>query len=73
VINEIQSSVTAFHYDRKSGAFQELQTVSTLPKDFNGRNSTAEVEVDRNGRFLYGSNRGQDSIACLRSTRQRGR
>jgi 6-phosphogluconolactonase len=65
VINEIQSSVTAFHYDRKRGAFHEMQTVSTLPKDFSGRNSTAEVEVDRNGRFLYGSNRGQDSIAVF--------
>jgi 6-phosphogluconolactonase len=65
VINEIQSSVTAFRYDRKRGAFDELQTESTLPKDFNGRNSTAEVEVDRKGRFLYGSNRGQDSIAVF--------
>jgi 6-phosphogluconolactonase len=65
VINEIQSTVTAFHYDRAHGAFHELQTVSTLPKDFKGRNSTAELAVDRNGKFLYGSNRGHDSIAVF--------
>jgi 6-phosphogluconolactonase len=65
VINEIQSTVTAFHYDRKRGAFHELQTVSTLPQDSKARNSTAEVEVGRSGRFLYGSNRGDDSIAVF--------
>jgi 6-phosphogluconolactonase len=72
VINEIQSSVTAFHYDRARGAFHELQTVSTLPKDFSGRNSTAEVEVDRNGKFLYGSNRGQDTIAVFAIDSRKG-
>ena len=65
VINEIQSTVTAFHYDRAHGAFHELQTISTLPKDFKGRSSTAELAVDRNGKFLYGSNRGHDSIAVF--------
>ncbi len=65
VINEIQSTVTAFSYDRGRGAFQELQTVSTLPKDFSGQNSTAEIAVDRKGKFLYGSNRGHNSIAVF--------
>ena len=65
VINEIQSTVTAFHYDSKRGAFHELQTVSTLPQDSKSRNSTAELVVDRSGRFLYGSNRGDDSIAVF--------
>ena len=65
VINEIQSSVTAFSYDRGHGALHELQTVSTLPQDFSGQNSTAEIAVDRKGKFLYGSNRGHNSIAVF--------
>jgi len=64
-INEIQSTVTAFSYDAERGVLRELQTISTLPKDFQGENSTAEVRVHPNGRFLYGSNRGHDSIAVF--------
>jgi len=64
-INEMGSSVTAFAYTRARGSLAELQTVSTLPKDFTGNNSTAEIEVHPSGRFLYGSNRGHDSIAVF--------
>jgi 6-phosphogluconolactonase len=65
VINEMQSTVTALAYDAANGAFQELQTISTLPEDFKEENSTAEVQVHPNGRFLYGSNRGHNSIAVF--------
>jgi 6-phosphogluconolactonase len=65
VINEMGSTVTAFSYDAASGVLRELQTVSTLPKGFAGENTTAEVEVHPAGRFLYGSNRGHDSIAVF--------
>ncbi len=65
VINEMQSTVTAFGYDPASGALHSLQTVSTLPKDFSGRNEDAEVEVHPSGKFLYASNRGHDSIAVF--------
>ena len=65
VINELLSTVTAFSYDAKKGAFTELQTVSTLLEDFSGNSTTAEVLVDAAGRFLYGSNRGHDSIAVF--------
>jgi 6-phosphogluconolactonase len=65
VINEIQSTVTAFSYDAKAGVLKEIQTVSTLPAGFSGNNSTAEVQVHPSGRFLYGSNRGHDSIAVF--------
>ena len=65
VINEMLSTVTAFAYDPARGRLKELQTISTLPKDFSGRNTAAEVAVDRTGRFLYGSNRGHDSIALF--------
>jgi 3-carboxymuconate cyclase len=64
-INEIKSTVTAFRYDRAHGTLQPMQTVSTLPADFTGQNSTAEIAVDRQGKFLYGSNRGHNSIAVF--------
>ena len=57
VICEMGNSVTAFSYDAAKGVFKELQTETTLPKDFKGDSSTAEIEVHPNGRFLYGSNR----------------
>ena len=65
VISEMQSTVTAFSYDASKGALQSLQTISTLPKDFKGESSTAEIEVHPSGKFLYGSNRGNDSIAVF--------
>ena len=65
VINEMQSTVTAFDYDKAKGSLKEIATVSTLPKDFSANNSTAEVLVHPNGKFLYGSNRGHDSIAVF--------
>lgn len=65
VINELNSTVTAFQYDAKAGKLTELQTLSTLPSDFTGNNSTAEVQVHPSGKFLYGSNRGHDSIAIF--------
>jgi 6-phosphogluconolactonase len=65
VINEIASTVTAFAYDPERGALSEIQTMSTLPADFHGNNSTAEVQVHPSGKFLYGSNRGHNSIAVF--------
>jgi len=65
VINEMGSSVTAFSYDPARGVLSEFQTVSTLPKDFKGQNDCAEVQVHPSGKFLYGSNRGHDSIAVF--------
>jgi 6-phosphogluconolactonase len=65
VINELQSTVSAFAYRTVRGALEELQTISTLPKDFSGENTTAEVQVHPAGKFLYGSNRGHDSIVVF--------
>ena len=65
VINELASTVTAFEYDAAKGVLKEIQSLSTLPKGFEGENSTAEVQVHPSGRFLYGSNRGHDSIAVF--------
>jgi 6-phosphogluconolactonase len=65
VVNELQSSITAFSYDPTRGALQPLKTVSTLPKGFSGSNDTAEIRVHPSGKFLFASNRGHDSIAVF--------
>jgi 6-phosphogluconolactonase len=66
VINELLQTVTAFRYAPKTGKLTAVDTVSTLPdaKPVPG-NSTAEVRVHPNGKFVYGSNRGHDSIAVF--------
>jgi len=65
VISELNSTITALNYDGAHGVLKEAQTVSTLPSDFSGKNSCAEIEVAPGGKFLYGSNRGHDSIAVF--------
>ncbi len=66
VINELASTLTVFGYDARRGVLNTLQTVSTLPADYTGKNnSTAEVQVHPSGNFVYGSNRGHDSIAVF--------
>ena len=67
LINEIQSSITSFAYDARRGALRELQTVSTLPQGFSGQNNDAEIAVHPSGHFVYGSNRGHDSIAVFKA------
>jgi 6-phosphogluconolactonase len=66
VINELDCTVTAFAYDSVSGALKVIQTITTLPNGFNGSNACAEVRVHPSGKFLYGSNRGHDSIVVYR-------
>lgn len=65
VINELDSTITAFSYESARGHLQHIQTVSTLPSDFGGENFCAEIEVAPGGRFVYGSNRGHDSIVVF--------
>jgi 6-phosphogluconolactonase len=62
VINELDSTMTAFRYDADSGSLQEIQTLSTLPEGVTGSSTCAEVQISPSGKFLYGSNRGHDSI-----------
>ena len=64
VLNELASSITAFRY--QDGRLDERQTVSTLPDDFKGVTSGAEIAVHPTGKYLYASNRGHDSIALFR-------
>ncbi len=65
VITEMGRSVTVFSNDAASGRLERLQTLTTLPKDFTGRNDDAEIEVSPSGKFLYASNRGHESIAVF--------
>lgn len=60
VVNELQSTLTTFAYS--SGSLKVLQTVSTLPPEFKGTNSASTLQVHPNGKYLYASNRGADSI-----------
>jgi 6-phosphogluconolactonase len=62
---EMGSSVAVFSYDPAKGSLTPVQTISNLPSDFKGVNNSAEIEVDRSGRFLYASNRGNDSITVF--------
>ena len=71
VINELHSSVTAFSYKSPSGELTEIQTIPTLSQPVEG-NSTAEVQIHPSGKFLYGSNRGHNSIAMFRVDPDKG-
>lgn len=62
VINELNATVTVFEFDEDKGNLTEVQTIPTLPEDYTGGNSCADIHVSSDGRFLYGSNRGHDSI-----------
>jgi 6-phosphogluconolactonase len=66
LINELDSTLTAFRYDADQGRLDTVQTLSTLPPDFEGENTCADLHLSPSGRFLYGSNRGHDSIAAFR-------
>jgi 6-phosphogluconolactonase len=65
VVSELTSTATSFAYDAKKGTLKEIGTVSTLPPGFSGRNDVAEAAVYPNGKFLYVSNRGNESLAIL--------
>ena len=72
VISEMGHTVTVFSNDAASGRLQLLQTVTTLPKDFTGRNDDAEIRVHPSGKFVYASNRGDDSIAIYAIDQSKG-
>jgi 6-phosphogluconolactonase len=72
VNNEMLSSLTSLRYDPDLGRLSILDTQSTLPKEFLGRNSTAETQVHPNGNFVYVSNRGHDSVAIFRVDQKTG-
>jgi 6-phosphogluconolactonase len=72
VVAEIGHTVTVFSNDAANGKLQTLQTITTLPKDFKGRNDDAEIQMHPSGKFLYASNRGDDSIAIYAIDESKG-
>jgi 6-phosphogluconolactonase len=72
-ICEMGSSVVAFSYDRESGALTPIQTISTLPAGFSGEDDSAEIQIDKSGRFLYASNRGQNTITEFQKDKSTGK
>ncbi|WP_134685698.1 lactonase family protein [Brevibacillus migulae] len=73
VINELDSTITAYTFSREAGMLHAIQTISTLPDGWEGRNDCADIHLSPCGRFLYGSNRGHDSIAVYRIDDATGR
>lgn len=65
LLNEVKPSVTVFAYDKNAGSLNEVTTVPALPPGFSGEDSGAELVLGRSGRFLYASNRGEDSIVVF--------
>lgn len=63
--NEQGSGVTTYSVDTSQGILSPLQTVSTLPTDFTGRNTCSQIQITPSGQFLYAPNRGHNSIACF--------
>ncbi len=62
VVCEMGSAVVAFSYNHETGALTPIQTISTLPAGYSGQSAAAEIHIDKTGRFLYVSNRGQNTI-----------
>ena len=65
VLDELASSITVFDYDSARGAFIWKDTIPTLPDNFTGSNTTAEIRVHPSGRFLYNTNRGHNSVTMF--------
>lgn len=73
VINELTNSVSVAEFDAETGTLKPIQEIATLPDGFSGHNTTAEIEVHPNGEFVYGSNRGHDSIVVYKRDPKTGK
>lgn len=72
VINELGGTITAYACDPATGRLTPEQTVATLPADFHGQNTCAEIQLHPNGGYIYGSNRGHDSLVVFRRDPESG-
>ena len=73
VINELTNTVSVAEFDAETGALKPIQEINTLPDGFSEPNTTAEIEVHPNGDFVYGSNRGHDSIVVYKRDPKTGK
>jgi 6-phosphogluconolactonase len=72
VLSELQSKINVFSYNLQQGALRPLQSVETVPEQFSGTNYPAEIKVHPNGKVLFASNRGHDSIAVFSIDQKKG-
>ena len=72
-INELKSTITVFAWDAAKGTLTEIQTLTTLPEGFTGESFTADVQVHPSGKFVYGSNRGHNSISVFAVDQKTGK
>jgi len=70
VLNELDSTIATYRFDLERGSLTALQVMSTLPSEFTGYSTTAEIAVSPDGRFVYGSNRGHDSVTIFAASRE---
>ncbi|WP_439880319.1 lactonase family protein [Pontibacter sp. MBLB2868] len=73
VLNELNSTMTALAYNSENGTFSEVQSVATVPADFKENNQPAAVKISPDGKFLYGSNRGHNSIVVFAIDKNTGK
>jgi 6-phosphogluconolactonase len=72
VINELASTITAYRFDAAAGTLTPIETINALPEDWVGRSYCADVHISPSGKFLYGSNRGHDSIVVCAIDQETG-
>ena len=72
VLNEIASTIATYAWDAEGGSLRPLQILPTLPPDYTGESTAAEIAVSAGGRFVYASNRGHDSVAAFASDPRTG-
>lgn len=73
VLGELDSTITLLHYEAETGTLLPVETIPTLPNDFQGQNTGAEIQVAPSGKFVYASNRGHDSLAIYATKQADGR
>jgi 6-phosphogluconolactonase len=72
VLNELDSTVATYRWDAAAGTLTPLQVLTTLPADFFGASTAAEIAVSADGRHVYGSNRGNDTVSIFTADAQTG-
>ena len=73
VLNELDSTTATYRWDAERGTLTPIQVITTLPTDFTGYSTTAEIAVAPDGRFVYCSNRGHDSVVIFAANPSDGR
>lgn len=73
VVCELNSSLLGFRYESETGNLEQIVSIGTLPRGYDGKNSCADLHITPDGKYLYASNRGHDSIACFSIDSQSGK